>query len=121
MTRGPSIPTNGRRDPTSPSLSSVRARRKEHAMQISRPFFVVLTLVGGAVVASSTAAPQLFARAEPFVRADPASDQRSGQSNPDKSSATPEQVSDARRISKAFVSVAERLAPAVVRHTAREL
>jgi serine protease Do len=78
-------------------------------MQVSRTFLVVLTLVGGAVVASSTGGQQA-------TRAEPKSGKRSG----DQSAATSEQVSDARRISKAFVSVAERLAPSVVRITARQ-
>jgi Do/DeqQ family serine protease len=76
--------------------------QKENAMQISKTFLVGLTLAGGAAIASAARVQQSTTRPE----------QRSGQS----SSAD---VSDARRISQAFVSVAQRLAPSVVRITAR--
>jgi serine protease Do len=71
-------------------------------MHFSKTFLVVLTLVGSSVVASSASVQQSTARPE----------QRSDQAS--------EPTSDARRISKAFVSVAERLAPSVVRITARQ-
>ena len=47
-------------------------------------------------------------------------DQRSGHASNDRASAAADHVSDARRISNTFETVAERLAPSVVRITARQ-
>ena len=79
-------------------------------MQVPKTFLVALTLVGGAAVASAASVQQSPVRTE----------QRSDKASKDRSSTTSDQVSDARRISQAFVSVAERLAPSVVRITARQ-
>jgi len=71
-------------------------------MQVSKTFLVILTLAGNAAVASAASVQQSTARPE--------------QGSSQGSTAD---ISDARRISQAFVSVAQRLAPSVVRITAR--
>jgi serine protease Do len=87
-------------------------------MHLSKTFLVVLTLAGGAAVASPASVQQPTAR--PEQRSDQRPEQRTDTRSVDRSSTASDQVSDARRISEAFVTVAERLAPSVVRITARQ-
>jgi serine protease Do len=87
-------------------------------MQIPKTFLVVLTLAGGAAVASSASVQQPTAR--PEQRSDQRPERRTDTRSMDRSSTASDQVSDARRISNAFVTVAGRLAPSVVRITSRQ-